>query len=132
MYQEHERLKRKTLAMRRKHKIARFDAMAGVPHKVPVVKTEKKGAKLYATIEYERPGWQRVLGADSRCQRTFGLDAYGREVYESCDGKRSVKTIIARFAKSHHISLPEAEVAVTAFMKTLMTKGLVAIAVGKE
>ncbi len=105
--------------------------MAAIPHRIPVVKTEQKGAKLYATVKFRRPAWQRTLGADEYCQRTFGLDAYGREVYDACDGKNSVKIITQRFARKHRISQSEAEVAVTTFIKTLMSKGLVAIALNE-
>jgi len=74
-----------------------------------------------------RPRWQRLLGAGSQTERSFGLDAYGREVFEACDGKRSVRAINRRFAKAHRIALAEAEMAVAAFLKTLLAKGLVAM-----
>jgi hypothetical protein len=88
---------------------------------------EEKNGKLYITVRFKRPAWQRILGADSTCKRTFGLDPYGRRVYESCDGKRTVQAIVERFAAATRISLPEAEMVVTKFMKTLMSKGLVAM-----
>ena len=106
--------------------------MSAVPHRAPVVKTEKKGQKLYVTVKFRRPGWQRALGADEYCERTFGLDAYGREVYDRCDGKNDVQVIANRFARKHKVSQTEAETAVTTFMKTLMSKGLVALAVDKK
>lgn len=117
------------MTMKTKIKIDRFDAMTSIPVKGPVVKTEKKDKKVYVTIEIERPGWQRVLGADRKCQRTFGLDTYGQEVYELCNGKNTVAKNVKLFAKQHHLSIPEAEVSVTAFLKTLMKKGLVGMAV---
>lgn len=100
-------------------------AMNGRPRQMPYVSREEKDGKLYVTVSLERPRWQRVLGADHLCDRTFGLDNYGRLVYESCTGKKSVKQIIAGFAEKTHVSRPEAEVAVTQFMRTLMSKGLV-------
>jgi hypothetical protein len=80
---------------------------------------------------YERPRWQRVLGAERECERTFGLDAYGRRVYEGCDGQRPVREIIRQFAKQVSVSVPEAELAVTKFMRTLLAKGLVAMKMEK-
>jgi hypothetical protein len=65
-------------------------------------------------------------------ERSFGLDVLGREVYEACDGRTKVKEIIHGFAKTHRVSLSEAEVSVTTFLKTLMTKGLVYMAVDKN
>lgn len=117
--------------MRKRQTISRAAALSGVPHKAPAVKTEQKSEKLYVTVQFERPKWQRLLGADSRCERTFGMDVYGREVYDSCDGQRCFMDITKRFAKNHRISVPEAETAVAAFMTTLMTKGLVVMAVGR-
>jgi hypothetical protein len=108
--------------------IRRDDALLARPVQVPPVSTEEKNARLYVTVQYKRPGWQRFLGADTYCQRTYGLDAYGREVYSACNGKSSVKEIIRRFAKAHRLSRPEAEKAVTTFMRTLMSRGLIGMA----
>jgi hypothetical protein len=99
--------------------------LAAVPVKAPALKTEHKSGKVYVTVEFERPAWQRFLGAERRCRRTFGLDAYGQEVYGACDGKTPVRAMIDRFGDGHRLSRPEAEMAVTTFLKTLMAKGLV-------
>ncbi len=106
---------------------ARQTALGARPVRLPPVRTEEKDAKLYVTVRFQRPGWQRILGADVNCERTFGLDAYGRRVYDACNGERSVGTIIRNFAESTQVSLAEAEMAVTKFLKTLLTKGLVAM-----
>lgn len=105
----------------------RETAMAGVPLKLPAKKTEAKGEKLYVTIEFQRPRWQQWLGAEETCQRTFGLDPYGREVFDACDGRTNVLQIVKRFARNHKITIAEAEVAVSSFLKTLMSRGIVGI-----
>jgi len=111
---------------------ARRAALNGTPHQVPPVKSEEKDGKLYVTVRFRRPSWQKFLGAaEDTCQRTFGLDAYGRGVYESCDGKKTVKAIVEKFAKGNNVSLPEAEMAVTSFIRTLMMKGLIAMEMEK-
>jgi hypothetical protein len=107
--------------------INRQQALDAAPVAFPPVRTEKKKGKLYVTVEFVRPHWQRFLGADKLCERTFGLDAYGQEVYAACDGKTPVNRIIDRFAKKHHIDPSEAELNVTTFLKTLIGKGLVGI-----
>jgi hypothetical protein len=109
--------------------IDRRAALGAMPVKVPPQRTEEKNGKLYVTVRFQRPGWQRFLGADRTCERSFGLDAYGQEVYGYCNGETPVKEIIGRFAKRHHLSRAEAETAVTTFLKTLMGKGLVGMAV---
>lgn len=110
---------------------AREAALRGRPHAVPPEKTETKGEKLYVTIVYQRPRWQRFLGADTEGERTFGLDPYGQRVYALCDGTRTVRQIIKAFAAATHVSQPEAEMAVTKFLRTLMMKGLVVMAMDK-
>jgi hypothetical protein len=107
------------------------EAMQGRPVRTPVVRTEEKGEKLYVTVEYARPRWQRWMGGDTTCQRTFGLDPYGRYVYEACDGKQTVSRMTRHFARDHKISVAEAEVSVTAFLRTLIAKGLVGVRVDK-
>ena len=102
-------------------------ALNARPEKMPCVKKEMINGKLYITLEFIRPSWQQMLGAEKNCTRVFGLDAYGQRVYELCDGKHTIKNIIAKFAEKHHISIPEAETAVTSFIKTLMAKGMIGI-----
>ena len=105
----------------------RKQALEAKPVAFPPVRTETKGEKLYVTLEFVRPRWQRVLGADKLCERTFGLDAYGQQVYAACDGNTTVRAIINRFAKKHNIDPAEAERNLTTFLKTLIGKGLVGI-----
>jgi len=105
----------------------RDTAMAGFPIQLPAKSKEEKQDKLYVTILFRRPKWQQLLGAEEICKRTFGLDVYGREIYEACDGKTNVNQIVERFARNHKISLAEAEVAVSSFFKTLMSRGMVGI-----
>ena len=124
------------MARRRKIKPAeatsrRTAALESVPHQMPPVRQEEKDGKLYVTVMLERSKWQRILGADRTCERTFGLDAYGRRVYESCDGKRTVQRIVKRFADKVRVSVPEAEMAVSQFMKTLLSKGLIVMEMEK-
>ena len=111
---------------------ARDAALSARPYALPPVKREEKGEKLYVTVQFQRPRWQRLLGADEKCERTFGLDVYGRRVYESCNGKRTVQQVVRRFANATRVSLPEAEMAVTKFLKTLVSKGLVAMVMEKQ
>jgi len=115
-------------AARKKASLGRPAALSAKPRQAPIVSIkDRPDGGLMVTVELDRPRWQRWLGAPGRTERQFGLDPYGREVFEACDGKCSVTGIIRRFAKSHQIALAEAEKAVTAFLKTLVAKGLVAM-----
>ena len=80
--------------MSRRLNIDRRAALQACPARAPALRKEKKDGKLYVTVEFERPSWQRMLGAERLCKRTFGLDAYGREVYAYCNGKRPVEQIV--------------------------------------
>jgi hypothetical protein len=120
---------------RRKRKAPPLDrnfAMRATPRPLPVLKREEgKPDELRLTAAFERPGWQRRLGADRQCRRTFVLDALGREVYEYCNGDRDVGDIVRLFSERHHVSAAEAEYSVTTYLKTLMAKGLLAMEVQK-
>ncbi len=109
--------------------LTREKALAGCPVQLPAKRKEKKDGKLYITVEFTRPKWQRVLGADELCERTFGLDDYGQEVFQACDGKTNITKIVKKFAKSHKITIAEAETSVSVFMQTLMERGIVGIQV---
>jgi hypothetical protein len=101
--------------------------MGSRPFKLEAKRLEEKNGRLYVTIEFVRPRWQQFLGASKVLERTFGLDDYGREVFEACDGKTTVMEIAKRFARNHKISIAEAEVSVSTFLKTLLARGMVGI-----
>lgn len=114
------------LFRRSKAPLDRRSALSGRPCQATLVSRKDRpdgGAVLTVMLQSAR--WQRWLGGGRTRERSFGLDAYGLEVFEACDGKRSVSAIIRRFGKVHHLSRPEAETAVTTFIKTLLGKGLI-------
>lgn len=113
-------------------KITREEALNAVPIEIPAIAKEKKHNKLMITLEFERPKWQQILGSDQKCRKTFALDNLGREVYELCNGKNTVLKIIKIISKNYQISIAEAEISVTTFIKTLMSKGLIAIQIKKD
>jgi len=108
-------------------------ALACKPRRLPVVRTEEKEeGKLYVTVKIRPARWVKWFGGREEVDRTFALDAIGGEVYEACDGKSQVKVMVREFAKTHKVSLAEAEVSVTSFLQTLMKKGLVAMTFDEE
>ena len=111
-------------------KLTRKKALSGVPVRLPVVSQEEAdGGGVRLKIKLSRPGWQRWLGMSETMERTFELDSVGRRVYESCDGRRNVRSIISRFGHAHRLGRVEAEISVTKFLKMLVGKGLVAMQV---
>lgn len=110
--------------------LGRAAAMAARPVQVPRVRlVERPDGGANVTVEVLRPGWQRLLGTPRHAERTFGLDAVGREVYEACDGKRTVGRLVGEFGRRRKCGRAESELAVTTFLETLVKKGLVVLAV---
>jgi hypothetical protein len=106
--------------------------MAGRPKRLPFLRQEEIGGKLRVTVRLQRAGWLRWLAGSGEVERTFALDALGREVYDAADGSRTAQVIVREFATRHKVSVAEAELAVTTFLRTLMRKGLVAMLVERE
>ena len=73
-----------------------------------------------------------LLRVSAGTTKTFELDPLGLFVYQSCDGKTPVRQVIKKLAKRYNLNQREAEVATVAFLKTLTSKGLVAMAVEKK
>lgn len=118
---------------RQRKRIPRQAAMGGRPVRTPVLRREEDtGGKTRITVTVPGPDWLRWIGGPKRIERSFRLDALGREVYGACDGQTDVETMIRRFAKKHHIGQAEAELAVTTFLKTLMMKGLVVMEMDRK
>ena len=77
--------------------------------------------------------WQRLLLRLTRpVPRRFDLDATGVEVLALCDGQKTVRHIIDRFARHHRVNPHEAERAVTTFLQMMMRRGIVSVAVKKR
>jgi hypothetical protein len=93
-----------------------------------VVRKELPDGGIGLTTCVERGTWMRAFGASETFERTFQLDYLGRDVYDACNGTDDVQTIIRNFALKHKVSLPEAELAVTTFLKTLTARSLIAMA----
>jgi hypothetical protein len=68
----------------------------------------------------------------ARDERGFGLDRYGLEVWEACDGVRTVESICDQFARSHDVSFHEARVSVCQFIRSLTERELVILQIPKE
>jgi hypothetical protein len=122
------------MAFGRKSKplLARGAAMKARPAKAPVVRRKDlQGGRVEVTVRLRRPTWLRMLGSSDEFDRTYGLDELGLEVYDTCDGRTTVQQMVQRFASAHRVSVPEAELSVTTFLKTLLVKGLVVIQIDR-
>lgn len=115
-------------------KITRQQAFSARPLAVTVLRRQSLpdgGQRL--TIAATPSRFARlILRAPDSIERQFELDSVGAGVFDQCDGSRSVAQIVERFATDHGVDAHEAQRAVTAFLQTLIRKGLVTMAIPRE
>lgn len=104
--------------------------MAARPYPLPGIRTKKEeDGSITVLIRFQRSGWQKWLGAPAEYERQYQLDSLGSEVLAACDGETSVKQTVKRFSTSHNLNIAEAELAVTKYLKTLMMKRIIGMAI---
>jgi hypothetical protein len=64
--------------------------------------------------------------------RTVVLDTLGTQVWDLCDGQRPVEQIVEAFADEHQLTFHESRVAATNYLRLLIERGALAIAVPKQ
>ena len=64
-----------------------------------------------------------------RSERKLVLDRMGARIWRLCDGKRSVEEIVDVFAERHALTFHESRASVTEYLKELIQRGALAIAV---
>ncbi len=67
------------------------------------------------------------LGEEQRPTKKLQLDGMGSSVWQMFDGKRDVKSIICEVSNQSGLSLQEAEISVTTFLRQLGRRGLILI-----
>ncbi|MFA6134239.1 MAG: PqqD family protein [Phycisphaerae bacterium] len=60
-------------------------------------------------------------------QRRVELDRLGSYVLDMCDGRRSIESMIERFAGDHKLSFREAQLSVSGFLRQLVQRGILVI-----
>ncbi len=104
--------------------------LGSVPQRNTAVVFERKKGGLLASVPIRRPRWlvppiSWVIPWSP--YRRVQLDEVGSEVLDLCDGARTVEEVIEKFAEDHKLSFREGQVAVTAFLRELLSRGIVAI-----
>jgi hypothetical protein len=61
--------------------------------------------------------------------RSIVLDRNGAMLWEWCDGKRTTEEVIELFARTHNLSFHESRVSVTSYLKELVKRGALAVAI---
>jgi hypothetical protein len=76
-----------------------------------------------------RPFRRFVTGAP---ERRVMLDRLGTQVWELCDGKRTVESVVDAFAASHGLTFHESRAAVSTYLKMLTRHGVIAVVLPEE
>lgn len=120
----------KMLTRKRAGALSRAAAMDAFPHHTAGIRTtDGEDGAIKVLMHFRRGRWQKWFGAPAEYERQYHLDSLGREVFEACDGSEPVSAIAQAFARRHKVSVPEAEIAVANYLKTLMGKGIIRMAI---
>jgi hypothetical protein len=108
---------------------------APLRNRAAAVKTDGNGERSI-TVPRERPWWLRIplvgWAVAVGEKRTLRLDRLGSEVWDLCDGQRTVEGIVDDFAQRHRLTFHEARAAVTVYLKTLVQRGALALEMPEE
>lgn len=112
---------------------SRQQALSFTPIRNPEVEEEETddGILLRYSVEV-KPWFQSVFKFVSNrtsniIVRRLELDPLGASVWQMVDGKQSVNQMVEQFRATHQLGIREAELSVTAFLKDLGTRGLIAM-----
>lgn len=88
---------------------------------------------LCLIVPFQPRGYQKwLLRVPKDATRRIELDVAGVEVFDMCDGRTSVRQMARQFARNHKVAQQEAEVAVTAFIRSMIQRGLVSVVVDRR
>jgi len=89
------------------------------------------GKSLAVEVKLRYPVWRMPLGRllKLRERKAFLLDAIGRQVYESIDGKKTFEVLVDEFAERHKLTFFESRGLLMQYVRVLMKNGLVGISV---
>ncbi len=108
--------------------------LAFVPTPNSAVRAERRAHGLVLMVPLRERAWTRLarLILPLRPERGYALDRLGEEVWQACDGKRTLETIVEAFATAHKLSFHEARLCVMQFIKMLSERNLVALVAKKH
>lgn len=118
---------------RPKSKFTREQSLAMKPARLvdaDLALDDSGNGKLSVAVQPTRVARLFLKGIEGR-KKTFELDPVGVYVWKQIDGKTTVEQLIRRIAKQYNLDLRQSEASTTAFLKTLMTKGLIGIPLDK-
>jgi hypothetical protein len=114
--------------------ISRADALDRIPVKnIQITETRLENGEVVISYPVTmRPFFaslvKRFGGPEVQIQtKKIQLDELGTSVWGMINGKFSVRQLVERFARTHHLEAREAEVSVTQFVRELGRRGLIGL-----
>ncbi|HEY3237708.1 MAG TPA: PqqD family protein [Polyangiaceae bacterium] len=95
------------------------------------VRVERHGETILLYVPIQQRWWMEGVLTwllPFRKEKGVALDAIGRQVWEACDGKRTLEQIIEQFGGRHKIRFHEARISVMQFVRLLVRRGLLVLA----
>jgi hypothetical protein len=117
---------------RRKPALSREQNLASVPLRSTNVREEETDEGYARLVAPRRDSWWARLMAKIFYvpdARRVTLDEIGTFVWRQCDGKQNMRDIIEALCQRYKLHRKEAEVSVVAYLRQLMKRGLLGIAV---
>ena len=117
---------------RRKPLLSREQDLASVPLRNTNVREEETDEGYARLVAPRRDSWwvramAKIFYVPDA--RRVTLDEIGTFVWRQCDGKHNMRDIIQALCKRYKLHRKEAEVSVVAYLRQLMKRGLLGIAV---
>lgn len=105
-----------------------------VPAANRAARAEHHGQTLILYVPIQKRWWMRgplswIL--PFRSEKGVALDSLGREVWEACDGRRTIEHIAEAFAARHRVRFHEAKLSVVTFLRSLVERGVVVLVLKK-
>jgi len=120
---------------RRRPTLDRHGSLGARPLRNPLLEwTRDEEGMVLLRLPRKESWWVRVLARLFYVPKgkTFSLDEPGSFVWELCDGRMPIRTIIQRFAEQFQLTRKEAEVSTLQYFRLLAQKGFVGLAVDQE
>ncbi len=119
---------------RRRPRINRQRALASYPVRNQAVEWRADGETMVLIARRREDAVGRLLSLFFVVprERKYELDSVGSYVWQHCDGRHTVEDLIRGLAARYKLNRKEAEVSLTAFLRLLGKRKLVAIAVPRE
>jgi hypothetical protein len=116
---------------RRKEPPSRERLLRGVPVLNQMVEWQEHEGKVRLTIPRTGNWKTRILSLLFHIpkEHIVELDSVGEQVIRLCDGRRTVKEISRRLARSRHLNQREAEAALLQYLEGLVRRSIIGIAI---